>query len=218
MKKNYYFGLALIIFVLTLSGCGQKATTENKLETGAKNVEQNTAVGGEEEISASAVEMLSKGKSLHCTFDYANEADGSRQSGDFYLDGQNKKFRTDAAVVTGDKTLEVKTISDGQYAYSWNSLDIKNGFKIKLDQKVTATSTTGQKTQDLNNPIKFKCQSWKVDNSLFELPQGVQFNDLSEMMKSVTPAGGAGGIDLCGICGQIPDAQQKALCQKTNCK
>ncbi|MEI7620249.1 MAG: hypothetical protein WCJ57_01620 [Candidatus Falkowbacteria bacterium] len=225
MKKNFYVSLVLIIFALTFSGCGKKAAVENTTNSNSDEngaITQNEVSGdSEEEINASILQMLGKGKSLHCTFSLKDEKEGTEQSGEFYVDGQSKKFRSDAeATVAGTNPmkLSVKTISDGLYTYSWNSFNPKSGFKIKMDESQEQKTDNNQNSQDLNENIKFKCRSWKVDNSMFELPAGVTFTDMNEMLKQTVPNSGSGGIDLCAICSQIPDTSQRTDCQKTNCK
>lgn len=219
MKRNYYLCLVLVVCALVFSGCGKKEAANNNQPAANDNgVVQNEDSGdGEEEITASSLALLGRGKALHCTFSFEDKE--SKQSGDFYVDGKNKKFRTEAeitAVGEGMKNMQVKTISDGAYVYTWNSLNDKAGFKMKITEE-KSDSEPGQ-TQDLNQEIKFRCRSWKVDNSMFELPSGVQFTDMDAMIKQVSTPAASGGIDLCAICSQIPDASQKSECQKTNCK
>lgn len=215
MSKKIYLFLPLIIFVLILSGCGKKSSTENNTASDGNNPIQGGAVSSdEEEITSSVLGMMEKGKSLHCTFSFKDEKGAMEQSGDFYVDGQSKKFSSMASATTGTSTIKVNTISDGTYAYTWNSTNEKTGFKMKLDQTTPVKGEESQNTQELNQDIKFKCRSWKVDSSLFALPSGVQFTDMDEMLKKLSqPA-----VDLCAICAQIPDATQKSACQKTNCK
>lgn len=221
MKKNYYLCLVLVICALAFSGCGKKEAADNNQPAANDNgtVQKEDSGDGEEEITASSLALLGRGKALHCTFSFEDKESNSKQSGDFYVDGKNKKFRTEAEITAtgeGMKNMQVKTISDGAYVYTWNSLNDKAGFKMKITEEKN-DSEPGQ-TQDLNQEIKFRCRSWKVDNSMFELPSGVQFTDMDAMMKQVSTPAAGGGIDLCAICSQIPDTSQKSECQKTNCK
>ncbi len=223
MKKSFYIGLVLFLFAFTLSGCGQKNTAEKKGDAGNGQVATSENSGGEEEFTASALEMLGRGRSLHCTFSYEDPKDGSKQSGDFYVDGQSKKFRSEGESTTKATkespamNIKMKSISDGTYAYSWTSLNEKTGFKMKLDRATTASTTKSQETQDINQALKFKCRPWSVDNSMFVVPADINFTDMDEMMKKLTTPS-VGGIDICAICNQIPDATQKSNCQKSNCK
>jgi hypothetical protein len=219
MKKNLYIFFLLVFLVLPLAGCVKnQAAKDQKTAPGTDNVAPEAE---EEEINASALEMMAKGRSLHCTFTSEDAKEGMKQTGDFYVDGANKKFRIEAtAVMTGTQplTLKTKTISDNVYLYFWNSLDEKAGFKMKMDQAAQAETNADKNTQDLNQDIKFRCRGWKVDNSMFELPSGVQFTDMEAMLKAVTSPKTGGTVDLCAICNQIPDATQKSQCLKTNCK
>jgi len=222
MKKSFYISLLLFIFALTLSGCGSKKTAENKVDSSGNVVA--TENSDEEEFTASAFEMMGRGRSLHCTFSYEDEKEGAKQSGDFYVDGRSKKFRSEGestTKATKDEpamTIKMKSISDGVYAYSWTSLNEKTGFKMKLDQAVATSTDKNKETQDINQAVKFRCRPWTVDNSLFVVPSDINFTDMDEMMKKITAPAQGGGIDLCAICNQTPDATQKGACQKTNCK
>lgn len=217
MKKNIYIALLLIILMSTLSGCGQKINS-----TGELDANENNSVEDEgEEITASTLEMLERGKPLHCTFSFKDEKETMEQTGEFYVDGQKKRFKMDAtAIVKGENPMTIKSavVSDGEYTYSWNSLNEKAGFKMKMEEAVETDSTDEQKVQDLNQDIKFHCRSWKVDNSVFDLPSGITFTDMNEMIKNMTPPSASGNVDICALCNQIPDVSQKSECQKANCK
>ncbi|MFA4942382.1 MAG: hypothetical protein WC564_01975 [Patescibacteria group bacterium] len=209
-NKNYYFLLILpLVFIIT--GCGQKSTDVTNTEGSKKMVEQ------EEQINSTPLEMLRGGKSLHCTFSYKDGDQQVESTGEFYVDGKKGKFRSEGEVnITGPQPQKIKTysISDGQYAYSWGSNNTSTGFKVSLD-KTTETENTApdQSVQDLQKPIDFKCRPWTVDSSKFDLPTGIKFTDMDQMLKDLQSSTG-----ICLMCNQIPDAKMKAECQETNCK
>jgi len=234
MKKRIYLFLFLLPAVLILSGCGKKVDS-NKVPPVAQNpaVQNNvTTESGKSEttkMSASVKEMLKGGKSLECTFNFADKQDGSTHSGKFYVDSSRARFRSETETTmkdTGQKIMAYM-ITDGDYGYSWSNVNPKTGFKINLNETTTTANTdkTVQSAEDLDQKVDFDCRKWSVDNSKFDLPAGVDFTDINEMMKSlsvpanttnVSPNGT--NINYCSVCNQIPDAKLKAECQKTNCK
>lgn len=226
MKKRAYLFLFLLPAVLILGGCGKKVESNNVSPAAQNPAAQNNAATakGESEttkMSASIKELMKGGKSLDCTFSFTDDKQGVTQSGKFYVDGPNARSRSEIEITTnktGQKT-ESYMITDGDYGYSWSSADAKTGFKINLNEaQPTGNTNNAQNTEDLNQLINFDCRNWSVDNSKFDLPAGMKFIDINEMMKSLNVPSNAANTSACSICNQIPDAKIKAECQKTNCK
>lgn len=219
MRSKFISLLILLPVVFVLAGCGQKKAP-------ADNQTGNTPVNSSEEndevsLTASALEMLRGGKSLHCTFSFKDEVEKMEQSGEFYVDGQNGKFRSEIdATVSSPNQMKIKmhSISDGQYAYSWNSTNDKTGFKVKLEEASNVSETDKQKTGDLEQKIDFKCRNWSVDNSMFELPAGVTFTDMNQMIQDLKKPSAGAGVNLCAMCDMISDAAAKSECQQSSCR
>lgn len=219
MQKRIYWFLFLLSVVLILGGCGKKVDG-NKVSPATKN---NVAEDKKEpetiKMSTSAKEIMKSGKSLDCTFSFTDADQGAIQSGRFYVDGPKARFRSEMEITMNSTGQKIKSymITDGDYGYSWNSIDAKTGFKINLNEPASTENIdkNSQKIEDLNQRIDFDCRNWPVDNSKFILPTGIEFRDLSAAMKSLSlPANAA----ACSICDQIPNAEIKAECQKASCK
>ncbi len=225
MKKRVYLLLLLLPAVLIFSGCGKKVEN-NKISPVVENPAVQTNVAAENEksdttkTSASVKEMLKSGKSLECTFSSTDTGQGATQSGKMYVDGAKARIRTETEVITNSTGVksEAYMITDGNYGYSWSSIDPKAGIKFNLNESssVNSTDKSGQNTEDLDQKIDFDCHNWSVDNSKFDLPAGVKFTDFDQMMKSIPT--NTTTIDPCSICKQTTDAAIKAACQNLNCK
>jgi len=225
MKKKLFSFLLLLPLALAVGGCGQKAAV-NQVPAANTPAAQNTAVQTDK-ISATPMEMMQGGKTLDCSYSYTDDQ-GNRQNGEFFVDGINGKFRSDSMITAKSTTMPGNTlahsISDGTYAYTWSSTDLKTGYKISLKQATSspaAATTSSQNTEDLSRKIDYNCRAWTVDNSKFALPAGVTFTDMDQMLNSLkAPAGvsGAGTVNACSVCNMIPDAKTKAQCLKANCK
>jgi hypothetical protein len=222
MKKRIYPFLFLLPAVLILSGCGNKVVSNNVSPTAQNNAVAPKAESGTTKMSASIKDLMKGGKSIDCTFNSTDAKQGITQSGEFYLDGPNARSRSETVITTnstGQKT-ESYMIMEGGYGYSWSGADAKTGYKINLNETQPAANagSNTQNTEDLNQPINFDCRNWSVDNSKFDLPAGVKFTDISQMMKSLNVPTNTTKVNVCSICDQIPDAKIKAECQQANCK
>jgi hypothetical protein len=85
--------------------------------------------------------------------------------------------------MTVDSSMLVK---DGdEYAYTWTSTSPNQGFKVKNAQPAAAnpadTNTQMNATYSWNAEQigDYDCTPWTVDRSLFELPKGLNFKELS---------------------------------------
>lgn len=192
MKKRIYLFLFLLPALLILGGCGKK-TDSNKVSSEAQNpAAQNNVVGNQEKTKdtktvKSVSEIIANGQSLSCTFSYTDAEQGITESGNFYVNGPQAKFRSEAEIVTKDSDKKITTymIGDGNYAYSWNGAE-KTGFKISMKEGTpVAQDTKAQNNQRLDQKMNFDCRNWSVDNSKFILPPGVTFTDFSTMIKNL---------------------------------
>jgi hypothetical protein len=71
----------------------------------------------------------------------------------------------------------------------------KMGIKIAVsDAPATGEGTkTGREVADLDQNVDVDCSAWLPDQSMFELPEDVTFNDMNEMMQQMmlkAPVGG----------------------------
>lgn len=167
----------LPVFALILAACSPQ---------GQAGTPSGTGESGEESLTSSLLDLMNLGKNQKCTWETVDE-DGST-TGTIYISG--KKFRQEI-MMRDEAGTESTTdaISDGTYIYMWGSADPTNGLKMNLaetaeDSDTVPTGTVQSNPVELDEDLNYRCSGWGVDGSKFNLPAGVTFTDLSEMMKT----------------------------------
>lgn len=146
-----------------------------------------------------------------CTFvDAESSSEGTVYAG-------NGKMRGDFSVKMGTTTIASHMISNSNDVYVWVDGG-KGGFKGSLEaiSKANAQSSDPKtKSVDPDRKIDFKCKSWIVDNSKFNLPnmEFVDFNSMMSAPSGVPSATGSGSANTdmkasqCAACDNLsPDA------------
>lgn len=221
-----------VVVLLLIGGAGagafymmQNKSTTNKTTQDTTDAQKEIVV----EQSPTTSEVMDK-KSLKdlmkvssnqkCTFtDIA-----TNNSGTVYT--SNGRFRGDFSMVVENKTISSHMISDGEYAYTWMDGE-KQGFKMSLasmnEVAGKAPDATTSKTVDINQQVDYKCRNWTVDNSVFNAPTGVTFQDYSNVMQNIKISPGSvnsttkiqSTTDIkaaqCAACENLP-ADSKAAC------
>jgi uncharacterized lipoprotein YehR (DUF1307 family) len=215
MKK-----LALIIFcfilIIGLSACGKK---KNKEQSQDKKAESNE----EEIISSSLSNLLLQNKNVKCTHSYTE--DNEEFSGTTYV--SKNKARSEFVITSPDgKTMDGFSINDGEWLYTWTSLE-PDGTKMKLsdlkemgDNMDDASDNPGSlenyDTLTYDKEIDYKCTKWKVDNDKFVPPKNINFLDMTEKLQKLQETmNNFGDGDFCGICEQLPAGDDRAECKKS---
>ncbi|MDO8488449.1 MAG: hypothetical protein Q7S31_04075 [bacterium] len=147
-------------------------------------------------------ELLMGGVAQKCTFDSA----GSQ--GTVYVG--SGKMRGDFTSATGGQTVQSHMLVDGNTSYIWMEGQ-KTGFKTTLDASADASAdaqtNTTQSQINVDEKLDYNCAPGGVNSTMFDLPAGVQFSDMSSMMD----AGNDTGADKCAACDSVP-ASAKSQC------
>ncbi len=176
----------------------------------------------ESKSMGSIKDLMARGSS-ECTV--SNKVANSESSGTVYVG--NGKMRGDFKSVTVNPamTIESHMISDGEYIYSWSSA-MPQGVKMA----VAATQSgqpTGQNQQDFyNSQVDYDCNSWRVDESKFEVPSDVTFMDMSSMMNAGAQTGAPNNGSMnppsksnqCNMCDGAPEPQRTQCREALNCR
>jgi len=190
MIKKFTPIVTLIITSLFLSACN--LSIPSKTQNAAPEEEKTVSQAGEETFSGSVLDLLSQNKNATCTWSYTDPEDQQTNTGTVYISG--KKFRQEISMDTAEEEkINISTISDGDFVYMWNSSQPGQGIKMKLDLEQTDgeedtkidTPTDVQSSVELEKKFDYHCSAWVVDNSKFNLPEGVQFMDLAETMNQL---------------------------------
>ena len=170
MKKTKIISFISVLFlVLILTACSSEQEEEEP--------EQQTEV-------TTAKELIERDESLLC-YSQQQEEDAIISS-THYFDNENERMRTDSEieVLSEDKIINSSYIVDGDWAYSWGNLSLIDveGVKFKLDD---FQQQEEQDELDLEEELEFTCQSWQVDDSTFDLPEDVEFKDMTELLNQM---------------------------------
>lgn len=201
MNKKY---ILPIIIILALAGFGIY-----KLVGASKNKINDTKKETESTIAKSLKDLLASGNSQKCTYD----------QGVVYI--TNGKVRGDFDVSTSENVTKSHMIVDGKTSYVWTD-GSKTGIKMSFDT-ASATPSSGTEEKGGIDPVKpmnYVCNAWIVDSSMFTLPTGVNFTDVSSLISpSVAPSGTNNSVDSkCSYCDALSGDAKAQCLSAMNCE
>jgi hypothetical protein len=175
-------GVIIVIALgLYLIMAKSKTSSENGNNVAAENspaANANAAANSQPAQQSSLKDLLALGTSQKCTFSDSNTA------GTFYI--ASGKSRGDFSSTVAGKATATHMIGDGKTSYVWIDGQ-KQGFKMSLeaaaDQKQANAQPNASQGVDMNKKMNYSCEAWTADNSMFTLPSGIEFVDMSTMMK-----------------------------------
>jgi hypothetical protein len=209
MNKNLIIGI--VVVVLLLLGLGFFFITRNSTlvstssETTTEESQESTGVMSQKQSLRS---LLGLGTSQICEF--SDNASGS--SGKVYV--SSGKMRGDFATVVNGEVTSSHMYSDGQTMYIWmegSEMGYKNSIASAETPAVNPTGTQTSANFDINQQVDYKCQSWTADESMFILPSGVEFKDLSTLMVVPTSGSKVDQGDKCSACNAL-SGEAKTQC------
>lgn len=161
--------------------------------------------------------LLASGKPQTCTFSNVSGGAGNSSMGTMQI--ANGKMRGDFTTTVASKTTQSHMLMIDNVNYVWGD-EMPFGIKMNL---ADFEKPENQKNQavDLNQELDYSCNPGTNDPNAFNLPAGVEFKDMNEMMKGIMPtspsmgAGSAGSMNTsqCGMCDQAPDAESRTQCR-----
>jgi hypothetical protein len=184
MKKIVTLSLVVFLASLFLWGCGSKQDSEIKQKEG-------------ETYSGTLQELMKKGKAVKCSFEFDNN--GFLTTGSYYIDPKSPMTRGDISMtmeIDGEKKEIINhTIFKDEMVYSWKEGD-KTGMVFKEDEEMPEDEgmeeiqeeyeEEGNEFDYSDEQIDFNCVNWKVDKTVFALPQEVNFEDMTQKMQEYT--------------------------------
>lgn len=159
--------------------------------------------------------LLASQSPQSCTFSTAAAQTSSQ--GIVYVAGG--KMRGDFTSTVDGKGVKSHMIVMDNTSYVWSDA-MPQGVKMSFDTMATQTGNSPQGSVDPNATTNYDCSSWSTDVSMFVLPAGITFQDLSNLPASgsagtsATGSAGAGvgASQQCAACNQITDSNAKAQC------
>lgn len=179
--------------------------------SGERNVDESNGI-----FDGTLSDLLDANNPVKCIAEVTLE--GATHTQTIYSDGQN--LRTEMLMtIEGVKNNIYAVVKDG-WQYAWMESDMPGamtmGTKIKIENVDTADMeefSQENQTIDMNQTMRFSCDPWQVDQSKFDLPADIEFQDISQMMQSITGEEGMDSQDPCAICEMMPSEDLKIQCQ-----
>lgn len=188
--------IGALMMVGLFSGCVKKKGEDNKPITPAteKAVSQESGSsedGGEVEktgylegMGKSIGELLVGNEAFKCswrieTMESIESADienvdeefmGGIAEGTIYVSGE--KFRQEIKIKENTRENTISIMSDGDWVYQWSSIT-GQGTKMNFNRAEELGVV------DFSKEYGWNCERWADDKSIWELPEGVNFVDLS---------------------------------------
>ena len=220
MKNKNLIIIAVVIILLLGAGLfytmnksnspSQSGQTE-KINTGTDNTGNKM-----EEIEGSLKSLIGGGKNIQCT--YSNTTEDITMTGKVMT--ANGKVRQDYQSTTAAGNMSGHMILEGQDAYMWTD-QMAQGFKFSIAGQPTPADTKNNQTPDIDKTMRFSCQPWNVDASVFTLPANITFQSMS--VPAVPPSGTMqkgqpNNSNMCAVCNNIPEGEDRDTCKaQLNC-
>lgn len=202
MKKKIIF--PIVILVVALIGVGAYLMFGKNL--GKVGMVSNEKSGTPKTLK----DILGLGTAQKCTY----------PGGTLYV--ASGKVRGDFVSVEGENQIKGHMIVNGNTSYIWTD-DSKTGFKTTFDATTASTPSSSevQKTEGINpvQPEDYNCEGWIVNQELFNLPSGVTFSDINDLIPSGVPTStNSDSGSQCSYCDAL-SGEQKAQCLSAmNCE
>jgi hypothetical protein len=216
--------IAVVIAILIAVGAGVFVlSTRTSKPSGSANIQTgsstNTTPSANTTPKKSLKELIGAGQVQECKFtDPDTLAEGLvRTSGN--------KSSAEFSAVTEGQTVLSHMISDGENVYVWMEGQSQG---MKMSQASLDDFSDAPEEQkgavDLNRQLEYKCGVWAVDNSVFEVPKDVKFQDLSTLMQEsqtaaqVTPGANDGDTyEECEACQNLTGSAKDQCLQTLGC-
>lgn len=200
MDKKMMIGAGLgALFLLGVGGwvmisrVNQVENEEQKIDIETILIKDNQVASDNSEIDLSGVngiiDLMKKGESMSCTFNY--DQDEVRAKGEYYFvtDGNKMRMRTDSTIIREGLEIESHILDLADFSYTWTIENgVMTGYKFanddgaENDEEMDDSDWEEEDVAEGENWIKetnLKCKKWKVDEKMFDLPKGVDFQDMS---------------------------------------
>lgn len=200
-QRGFFFPLLVLVVALLAVGGGIYYSSQRQLALPPAPVTSNeSAVGVDSFTTAPATStatstpsatssvvaapagtgnlrsLFALNQNLKCTY---TSTVGAASSGTVYLAGD--MLRGDFSL-KGAAVSEAHLLRRGDDVYVWTG---NQGAKMPVSNILKESTGTNQTGVDLNQQVKYSCESWAKDDARFALPATVNFLDLAALMPSV---------------------------------
>src|SRR5690606_14824855 len=103
-------------------------------------------------------------------------------SGMMYLAESGERIRVDFNVEPAAGTpMDGSIIRKDNISYLWSSA-MEEGIKVAITEENKTDIFIGDQPGDIDENTQFDCVAWVENPNMFELPDGVEFMDMSAML------------------------------------
>ncbi|MDD3302084.1 MAG: hypothetical protein PHN31_00885 [Candidatus Gracilibacteria bacterium] len=200
MDKKYisYIGTGVIIVIIIILVLVNIKKTEapsevNPITDTTKTTQENTTNAQESTTNTdkaiSLWEKFSKGEKISMKCEYETEQDGGKVNQVIYI--STPKIRIDMNLTHASGESISHMIMDNEYTYIWGNQGEPMKMKNVENNEESTNENTEEETpeQDVKDSLDSipydKCSEWITDTSVFELPAGIKFTDMEELMKKM---------------------------------
>ncbi len=201
--SKFYLLFFLLIFVFSFSACTKKKDDDEALIINNGELTQE-----ESYFSSTVADLFKQKKPLQCAVSIEDEEAIVNMT--YYFDNNGEKFRVETNSVNKSDASKVNSfgIFKDDWYYFWDDLMNKDGMKTKIEGEADEEYNI-----DMNEEFEFKCKSWTIDNSFFELPKDKPFKDLTEMFNNFDSVDSLEyNLDACSYCEILPAGPDRDEC------
>jgi len=185
MKKRIPIAIFLLTLSLTLTACTTKDGKSAREVIKSDDDRVSRVEEGEEGLKGNIYDLLKLNRDIKCTF--KSESEDGTTLGVTYVTGG--KTKTEVEIKNDDMNIKSYSILDGDWIYTWTS-ESNQGTKTNLkemegviDEDTDDNTAESSDYYNQYHEFDYKCTSWSPDESLFDLPENIEFVDLSEMVE-----------------------------------
>jgi len=180
-----------IVFFIIQSEDQPAATqqTESSRATPQSESEADTVTTDAAPVSGtgSFMELLQRERSLRCEIE-VNDPEAGVTTGVTYIDGATERMRSDVEMQAGDMLMEASTIVKDDTMYTWSRSAAGDfAFQMSLNEETANEREQVVPEQpsgvSLDQEVSYACAPWSVDEKMFRLPSGIEFQSMDEMMQ-----------------------------------
>ncbi len=163
----------------------------------------------EDSLSDTSVsKLIETGENIKCEF--SKNEPGVSMMGVFYISGKDKKVRGEFTLAGSGQVFKGSTIQRDGMVYTWGSTQFG---KFATKAKVGEKKKENGKSIDFDEEMGFNCSEWKVDQSMFELPKDVNFEDIEPQLKKIDDVTQQLNDIRCNACNDVTDEAGRAQCK-----
>lgn len=215
MNKNTLFIVAFA--VIFLFGAGVYIVMSRSINSDIDLTDANSIIDDVISGEKSLRDLMTTSSNIACTFDDTE----SGVEGEIFV--ANGNMRGDFIAQMNGTTVNSNMISTSEKVYVWSD-ESDQGMVFTLeDIEEFDVENEVSSSVDLDEEYNYNCRSWKVDNSVFQLPDNIEFIDYSEMLTQLEFMTGnddqtiQGTSEQCAACESLSDDARSACLQALGC-